>query len=58
MYADGCIHKINKYGEQELSLVLQKEDEEILVHFCQDLESTYPIRYDYSKNNKNKNCSV
>lgn len=22
LYADGCIHKINKYGEQELSLTL------------------------------------
>lgn len=58
MYADGSIEKQPKYGEQSFKLALQKEDEEILEKFNKDLESTYPIRYDYSKYNKNSNCQI
>lgn len=63
LYADGCIlsknpNNSNGYGEQDFQLVLAKEDEEILEKYKEDLHSTYPLRYDYSKNNKNKKHQI
>ena len=57
MYADGSI--IHEDGRQDrLKLVLAQEDEEILLHFKNDLKSEYPIRYDTSKNQKNSNHQI
>ncbi len=53
LYADGCILS-SKYGEQSFKLALAEQDKEILEKFKQDLSSSYPIRYDNSKNIKNK----
>lgn len=49
MYADGCIQKQNKYGEQEFKIAIRDTDLELLEKFKQDIQSTYPIRYDNSK---------
>lgn len=54
MYADGCVLPQNKYGEQEIQLTLAKQDEQSIIDFKYDLKSTYPIRYDDSKNKKIK----
>lgn len=60
LYADGCIlpQDPRGYGEQEFKLTLAQEDEEILQKYKEDLKSTYPIRYDTSKNKKNPNWQV
>ena len=58
LYADGCILSKGKYGEQDFQLTLAERDLEILEKYKKDLNSTYPIRYDYSKNQKNSNASV
>ena len=58
MYADGCVLPQNKYGEQEIQLTLAKQDEQSIIDFKYDLKSTYPIRYDDSKNKKNKNAQI
>lgn len=58
LYADGCVLPQNKYGQQEFQLSLAITDEESIVRFKEDLESTYPIRYDTSRNKKNKNHQV
>lgn len=59
LYADGCIQKyVEGRGEQEFQLTLAQEDEEIIKKLKEDLKSTYPIRYDTSKNKKNKNHQV
>ena len=55
LYADGCVLPINKYGEQEFQLVLAKQDEQSIIDFKSDIKSTYPIRYDTSKNKKDSN---
>lgn len=52
LYADGCILPVNKYGEQAFKLTLGEKDKNILEDFKTDLQSTYPIRYDYSKHKK------
>lgn len=49
LYADGCILPKREYGEQEFKLQLSIKDEEILHKYKEDLQSTYPIRYDRSK---------
>lgn len=60
MYADGCVLPLGKdgYGQQTFKLSLQKKDEQTIIDFKEDLNSTYPIRYDYSKYNKNKNQQI
>lgn len=58
MYADGCILPQNKYGEQDIQLSLSKQDEQSIIDFKTDLKSTYPIRYDDSKNKKNENSQI
>ena len=58
LYADGCIFPQNKYGEQDFQLALAVEDEEILQKYAADLKSTYPIRYDNTKHNKNNAFQV
>lgn len=58
LYADGCILPVNKYGEQEFKLALAKEDLEILEHFKEDLHSTYPIREDRSKHEKDPSHQI
>lgn len=50
-YADGCILSQGKYGEQDIKLAISERDLELLEKFKQDIQSTYPIRYDYSKQN-------
>lgn len=54
LYADGCIITYN-YGQQCFKLALQEQDRQSLKDFKEDLNSTYPIRYDNSKNQKNIN---
>lgn len=49
MYADGCILPQNKYGEQEFKIQINEKDLELLEHFKEDIQSTYPIRYDKTK---------
>lgn len=51
MYADGCVLPQNKYGEQEFKIQIRNQDLELLEKFKQDIQSTYPIRYDNSKSN-------
>lgn len=51
MYADGCVLPQNKYGEQEFKIQIRSQDLELLEKFKQDIQSTYPIRYDNSKSN-------
>ena len=51
LYADGCILPQNKYGEQEFKIAINEMDLELLEKFKEDIKSTYPIRYDHSKNN-------
>ena len=60
MYADGCVlpQDPRGYGEQEFKIQIAKEDLELLEHFKQDIKSTYPIREDTSKHNKNENWQV
>lgn len=58
LYADGCILSKNKYGQQEFKLALSKQDEETIINYKKDLKSTYPIRYDKSKNLKNSNHQI
>ena len=58
LYADGTIIDKNRYGQSDVKISLAKTDEELLLKYKEDLNSTYPIRYDYSKNNKNKNHQV
>lgn len=58
LYADGCILPVNKYGEQAFKLALQEKDIDCIEQFKKDLNSTYPIRKDVSKHNKNPNHSV
>ena len=49
IYADGCVLPQNKYGEQEFKISINEKDLELLEKFKNDIESTYPIRYDKSK---------
>ena len=49
IYADGCVEKKNKYGEQSFKIAIHEKDQEILEHFKEDIKSTYPIRKDNSK---------
>lgn len=49
LYADGCILPQNKYGEQEFKIQIKETDLELLTKFKDDINSSYPIRYDYSK---------
>lgn len=49
IYADGCIQRQNKYGEQEFKIAISEKDLELLEKFKEDIKSTYPIRYDKSK---------
>ena len=60
MYADGCILKQDNrgYGEQEFKIQIAKEDLQLLEKFKQDIKSTYPIRKDKSKNEKNPNHQI
>lgn len=60
MYADGCILKQDNrgYGEQEFKIQIAKEDLQLLEKFKQDIKSTYPIREDKSKNEKNPNHQI
>lgn len=60
MYADGCILKQDNrgYGEQEFKIQIAKEDLELLEKFKQDIKSTYPIREDKSKHEKNPNHQI
>lgn len=58
LYADGCVLPQNKYGEQAFKLVLGEKDIDSLRQLKEDLHSTYPIRYDYSKNKKNPSHQV
>ena len=58
LYADGCILPVNKYGEQDFQLTLGIQDEEILQKYKEDLKSTYPIRYDTSRHDKNPNHQI
>ena len=51
MYADGCVLPQNKYGEQEFKIQIRDTDIELLEKFKEDIQSTYPIRYDNSKEN-------
>lgn len=51
MYADGCVLQQNKYGEQEFKIQINERDLELLEKFKEDIQSTYPIRYDRSKEN-------
>lgn len=56
LYADGSIGT-HTYGEQTFKLSLQKQDQEILEKMQQDMQSSYPLRYDNSKAVVNKACS-
>lgn len=60
IYADGCILKQDNrgYGEQEFKIQIAKEDLQLLEKFKQDIKSTYPIREDKSKNEKNSNHQI
>ena len=60
MYADGCIlpQDPRGYGEQEFKIQIAKTDLELLEKFKEDIKSTYPIREDTSKNNRNENWQV
>ena len=58
LYADGCILPQNKYGEQAFKLTLGEKDINILRQLKADLQSTYPIRYDYSRNKKNPSHQI
>lgn len=49
LYADGCIEKQNKYGEQSFKIAIHKKDQELLEKFKEDIQSTYPIRKDSSR---------
>lgn len=55
MYADGCVLPKTKYGEQTFKLQLQLSDIDVLQKFQEDLQSTYPIRYDNSGKKKHSN---
>lgn len=52
IYADGCVEKQNKYGEQTFKIAIHKKDQELLEKFKLDIESTYPIREDSSRGNE------
>lgn len=60
LYADGSIESSppHGYGERAFKLALAQQDQEILEHFKKDLNSTYPIRQDTSRNNKNPNHQI
>lgn len=60
MYADGCVlpQDPRGYGEQEFKIQIAKQDLELLEHFKEDIKSTYPIREDNSKQNKNEKHQV
>lgn len=58
LYADGCVLPQNKYGEQAFKLALSEKDKNSLMQFKKDLNSTYPIRYDYSKHKKHPTHQV
>ena len=49
MYADGCVEKQNKYGEQTFKIAIHEKDRELLENFKIDINSTYPIREDHSR---------
>lgn len=51
MYADGCVLPQNKYGEQQFKIAISEKDLELLEKFKSDIKSTYPIRYDNSREN-------
>lgn len=55
MYADGCIlPRDNRgYGEQTFKIQIAEKDKQTLEDFKEDMQSTYPIRYDNSHYNKN-----
>lgn len=57
LYADGCI-VTPQSGEQEFKLALAQQDEEVLINFKKDLNSTYPIREDSSRHIKNPNHQI
>lgn len=58
-YADGSIsNKNDRYGEQEFKLALAESDIEILEKYKEDLNSTYPIRFDKSKQQNNPNHQI
>lgn len=58
LYADGCIISTNPYGQSSFKITLGEKDEEILIKYKEDLQSTYPLRYDRSQNRKNPNQQV
>lgn len=53
-YADGCVLPLNKdgYGEQAFKLALAEKDRKALEDLKEDMHSTYPIRYDFSRHRK------
>ena len=57
LYADGCIITPQQ-GEQEFKLALAQQDEDALINFKADLNSTYPIREDSSRHKKNPNHQI
>lgn len=60
IYADGCIlpQDPRGYGEQEFKIQISKQDLELLEKFKEDIKSTYPIREDNSKHQKNENWQI
>ena len=58
MYADGCVLPQNKYGEQEFKLSLAEQDKQSLIDLKTDLKSTYPIRIDSSRHNKESTHAI
>ena len=58
LYADGCVLSPQEYGQQDFQLTLAKQDEQSIIDFKNDLQSTYPIRYDNSKSKINPKVQV
>lgn len=55
LYADGCIMSKRPNRAQEFKISIGEKDLELLEKFKTDIHSTYPIRYDNSKQKINSN---
>ena len=59
LYADGSIESksATRYGEQSFKIAIAEQDLELLEKFKEDIQSTYPIRYDDSRVGKGNSQS-